>query len=147
ANLANKAANISLRKDNHRVHVTQSSQQFGTFGIRHNRTPFALELADRVIRIHCHHKTAAELLGRPQIADVTNMQHIKSPVGESDRLSCLPPSRSDLAQLFTIEDLLCDRLFCTQWDLIAGGACCKAFNNSTRDTVAVPLFITTIPPA
>ena len=78
---------------------------------------------------------------------MANMEQIKCAVGQGDRLSGLPPAGNTFTQLFASENLLWDVLFRSQWDLIAGGACSKASSNSGCETVAVPRFITTMPPA
>jgi len=78
-----------------------------------------------------------------QIADVPHVEQVKVTVGKRDPLAGSPPLVSALAKFAPAQDFV----FCAQWGRVAGGDCSMACNNSARETVAVPRFITTIPPA
>ena len=87
---------------------------------------------------------AAQLLGRVKVTDVTDMQEIEASIGERYFSFRAPPGVDLLAQLLSTENFSGWRV---QWDLVAGGDFSSALSNSCRETVAVPRFITTIPPA
>ena len=76
---------------------------------------------------------------------MADMQHIKAAIGQRDGIPGPPPVRDALAQLLAIYDFAFG--FCVQWDLVVGGACSNATMSSCAETVAVPRFITTMPPA
>ena len=72
------------------------------------------------------------------------VQQIETTVGENNLFPGAPPFVHLLAQFFPAERFVSQ---CVQWGLVMGGAWSKACNSSCRETVAVPRFITTIPPA
>src|SRR5438132_14079705 len=75
------------------------------------------------------------------------MQQIEAAIGQDKRFACGTPFGGTLPQLFAAEDFFSNDFLPAQCGLVAGGDCSMACNNSCRDTVAVPRFITTIPPA
>ena len=77
------------------------------------------------------------------MADVKN---VEAAVGERDLLAGLPPFFHAPLELITSEDFLVheDAPQCAR---TAGGYFSIASSNSFCDTVAVPLFMTTMPPA
>jgi hypothetical protein len=76
---------------------------------------------------------------------MANMQQIKTPIGQSYFFSSLAPTGHTLPQLLAGYDLFIVQ--CVQWFLNVGAFCSIACNNSSLETVAVPRFMTTIPPA
>jgi len=77
-----------------------------------------------------------------KIAHVSDMQKIEAAVGKRNLLSILPPGIRTALQLFASKNF---RVL--QWDLVWGGVSSIASASSCCETVAVPRFITTIPPA
>jgi len=78
---------------------------------------------------------------------VPDMQQIEAAIGQDKRFACGTPFGDALLQLFAVENFFRNTSLFAQCGLVVGGDCSMARNSSCRDTVAVPRFITTIPPA
>ena len=142
-NLADDGAHIELRKDHNSIDVGERSHDLGAFVGRHDRPPFAFESADGLIGIDSHDKLAAQRLRAAKVADMSDVQQIETAVGESNALASAAPFLRAAAQRFPAQDFV----LCVQWGRVAGGDCSSACNNSSRETVAVPRFMTTMPAA
>ena len=143
ANLGDDGSHIGFGENHHRVHVCERGNDLGAFRLGHNGPSLALELPHGLIRINCDHQPASESLGSAQISHVTYVQQIESAVSEDDRLAAVPPGLHVPAEFLPSHDFFA----CAQCGLVAGGAWSMACSNSSRETVAVPRFMTTTPPA
>ena len=144
SNFANQAAYVGLGENYHRVYSFKRGQNLRTLPLRHEGTSHAFQDPYAVIRIDSNYQFSTESFCGAQITHVPYVQEIEAPVGKRDLIASLPPAVNELAQ-FTASYDLTGRV--RQWDRVAGGAWSRACNNSARDTVAVPRFMTTIPPA
>ena len=72
-----------------------------------------------------------------------HVQQIEIAVGQRDTLARAPPLLHLPAEFVAVQNFV----VLAQWDLVEGEVCAIACSNSSRDTVAVPRFVTTIPPA
>lgn len=136
---ANQLAYIGLIKDEDRVHVLQRRQDLCALAFRDARTPVALESAHTGVRIHRDHNSSAELFCAAKVADMPDVQNVKATVGKGDCFAGRLPRAHTLAKLLQGNQLV---LRAGQ-----GQPSITARSNSSRVTVAVPRFITTIPPA
>ena len=136
---ADQLANVRRIEDEHRVNVLERRQNFCALAFRDARTPVALERARTGVRIHGNQQFPAEAFRGLQIPNVADVQDVKAAVGESDLFTGHSPRPHTLAKL----------LQSNQFVLRAGQGqpSITARSNSARVTVAVPRFITTIPPA
>jgi len=165
AEQANEFAHVERIEDGHGIHILESGQDFGALIGGDARTSFTLERAGAGIRIHAHHQLPAKLLRAAQIADVSYMQQIKTSIGKDDLFSGSAPLFYLLRQFILIEYLgnsgihfhlyrkrFGNRDYCNG-DKVLAIACVTtqlsitARSSSSRVTVAVPRFITTMPPA
>src|SRR5579859_4001024 len=111
--------------------------------LRHDRTPFALQPAHRFVGVDCYHQLPPERLRSAQIAHMPHVQQIEVAVGQRDTLARTPPILDPAAEFLATQGFV----VYVQCDRVAGGVCSMACSNSSRETVAVPRFITTRPPA
>lgn len=144
-NFMNEGTHVPLRKDDYSVYIGESGENFCTFFGRHYRAALALKCADGVIGVHGDNQAAAKILGGVQIADVANVQDVEAAIGERDALARRTPLGDTPPQLVSIKNLRVG--WFAQWFRTAGGASIMACSSSFRVTVAVPRFITTMPPA
>src|SRR6185369_15779443 len=93
-----------------------------------------------LIGIQRHDQLSAQLLRRVEISDVPDVQQIEATIREDDLLAIALPSLGAPTQLLARNDLVV--VFAHQ-----RSARSIASINSCAETVAVPRFITTIPPA
>jgi len=66
----------------HGVNVRQRCQQLRPLTLWNSRTVRALERARAGIRIHGDNELASKLLGRAQVANMANVQQVKTAVGQ-----------------------------------------------------------------
>lgn len=136
---ADQVANVGRIENEHSVNVRESRQNLCAFRFRDARTAVAFEAARTSVRIHGDYHFAAELLCTLQIPDMPDVQNIKATVGENDPFAGSLPREHTLAKLLQGNQLV---LRAGQ-----GQPSITARSNSARVTVAVPRFITTMPPA
>src|SRR5882724_357525 len=142
AQIADDRRHIFFREDHYRIHIVQCRKHFGALLLRRVRPSFTLQRPRGRIGVDCHHHFAAQLLRAPQITDVPHVQQIEYPVGQNDLLSLRAPALCQVSKLLPLHDLIAvSHLGCWKVDFL------MASNNSSCDTVAVPRFITTMPPA
>jgi hypothetical protein len=99
-----------------------------------NRPSSALEAADRGIAVECHYKDIAPLFRLFQIPNMAGMDQVKTSVGQNDRPPIFSFKGNDSLQLGQ----------CFEFVQFPETTACL----STRGVrVAVPFFMTTIPPA
>jgi hypothetical protein len=72
------------------------------------------------------------------------VQQIEGAIGEDDLFALSTPLGDPALEFVASENLLMSRIQC---DLVTGGPSASAFSISCRLAVAVPRFITTMPPA
>ena len=144
-NLADDGAHVVLAEDHHGVDVGKSSEDFRALFGGHQGTAFTFQRTHRFIRVQRNYQATTEFLGRVEITHVADVQQIEASVGEGNAVACRPPRFHLALQLVAPENLGFRR--CVQCGLVVGGAESMACSNSCRVTVAVPRFITTIPPA
>ena len=144
AQLSNQGANVFFAEDDDGVHVGEGGQDLGAFFGGHDGTSFAFERTNGVVGIDGNDEASAKIFGSVEITDMAYVQEIKTSIGECDPTACAAPFGDTLAKLIPTQNF-CVR--CGQWGLVAGGAFSIACNSSCCETVAVPRFITTRPPA
>ena len=145
ANFADEGAHIAFGEDYDGVDVGQGSENLGALFGRHQGATFTLQHADGLVRIDGHDQSAAEFLGRTQVAHMAHVQEIEATVREDDTIAGTTPLADPAAEALAIKNLGWVRS--VQWGLVTGGTCSMASSSSSRETVAVPRFITTMPPA
>src|SRR5260370_5337467 len=79
-----QCGDAGLIENDHVVDRGQRRQDLGTISFIVNRSSGALKLPHRLITIKPNHQPAAQFLGRLQIAHVTDMENIKTTIGEND---------------------------------------------------------------
>src|SRR3974390_3359579 len=134
---------VRLIENYYGVHVGQSGNDLGALGLRHHRTPLALQPPRAAVGVHRHHQLSAQRLGAAQIADVPHVQQVEAAVGQHDLLALSAPLCDPRCEFLACNDLVGG----LGHDLFAAANCSTAASNSVLDTVAVPSFITTMPPA
>ena len=75
---------------------------------------------------------------------MANVEQIETSVGQRDGLTVTAPFLDSMPQFVTAEEFVG---LSFQWSLVTGGECSIARSSSCCETVAVPRFMTTIPPA
>src|SRR6185437_2080887 len=139
ANKADEIANVGRVKYEYGIYVGKSSENFCAFILGNARPASAFEGAHTGIRVYSHHQIAPQLFGAAQITHVSNVQNIKTAVGEDDLFTNGPPLLHSLGKLLQVHQL------------VGSGrqsqSSMTARRSSARVTVAVPRFITTMPPA
>ncbi len=141
-NLADDGAHIGLGKNHYRIHIGQSGEYLGAFLGRHQGTARSLQSPRRIVGIDGHDQTPAQRLRRMQVADMAHVHKIECAVCQDDPLAGATPFGNALLQFCTAQDFVS-----AQWGLVTGTADSSTCSNSLCETVAVPRFITTIPPA
>src|SRR5262245_9051195 len=120
-----------LVEDDHVVDVGQGGQQLHTLDGRDEWSAGALETGYRGIGIHPDEQHVAQAPGGPKIADMADVEQVEASVGEDDSLAIRAEplgQRGGFARGH-------------------GALRARAWPSSAGDTVAVPRFITTMPPA
>src|SRR5690348_154969 len=138
---AQQRAHIRLVENHHVIHGLQRADKFRAIRLRHNWTPHSLQLPRARIGIDGHHENIAFVPRSLQITHMPCMQHIETPVREHDFLPLCFVLRDPANQLRARQNLR------TGVHEFALASLRTALSSSARDTVAVPRFITTIPPA
>src|SRR6185437_10143571 len=141
----NKRAYVRFGENYHGIHIRESSEEFGALFRGNEWAAFTFECADRFIRIDRHHEPASQRFGGTQVADVANVKKVETSIGEDDRIAGALPRPSLFQQCRAVEDF--GWRHGVQCSRITGVDCVTACSNSCCDTVAVPRFITTSPPA
>src|SRR5260370_6049535 len=138
-NLADQRTHIRLRKNYHRIHIAERCQKFSSLCFRSMRTAFALQSPRGRIGVQANNNSGAacQFLGGVQITHMTNVQQIEATVSEHNAIAGCAP----LGHLFL--ELLPAENFAVAHDSVFW----MASSSSCRETVAVPRFITTMPPA
>src|SRR5579859_802794 len=101
---------------------------------RKQRPPFTLQLSHRPVAVHSHHQDVALFFRPLKIANVSDVQQIKTTVGKNNPLPLTAQTRAQSRNFSARDHLVAHELR-------------MASSSSRRVTVAVPLFITTRPPA
>ena len=140
---ADKAADIRLLEDNDGIDVGQSRNDLGALFGWHERTSLTLELPDAGIGVHGHDQPSTQRFCAAKIAHVPNMQQVEATVGQHDLLALVLPLGDLGMQVETRKYLGC--VFAHV--LFVAAYWSMADISSWFDAVAVPRFITTIPPA
>src|SRR5579884_4026192 len=141
---ADQCPDIRFVKDDNRIHVGDRSKNFGSLLCRHSWTTGSFQRTYSRVTIHRHDNTSAQLLGCMKIPNVADVQYIKAPVRQNDFFAFSTPLAGTLPQPSPAENL-CIGLT-AQW-LTAAEDFSSACKSSCCVTVAVPRFITTMPPA
>lgn len=144
-NLVNESADIPLWEDDDCIDIGKSRENFGAFCSGHDGSTLAFERPYGVIGIYSDDQASTEILGGVQIANVAHVQDVKAAIRQGHSFACCAPLCNAAPQLIAVQNLRIGRRI--QWFRIAGGAFIIAWSSSFRVTVAVPRFITTIPPA
>lgn len=100
---ADQGAHIQLRKNYDGIHVGESGQDLCPLVIGRQGPTIALQSTDRGIGIDRNDKSAAQLLGGMQVANVTDVQEIESAVGQDDAVALSAPFRHLASQCFAVE--------------------------------------------
>ena len=75
---------------------------------------------------------------------MAHVEQIETSVGQRDGLAVTAPFLDSMPQFIAVEEFFG---MSVQWALVTGGDCSIARSSSCCETVAVPRFMTTIPPA
>jgi len=75
---------------------------------------------------------------------MAHMEQIETSVGQCDGLAVTAPLLDSMPQFIAAQYFVA---MSVQWALVTGGECSIACSSSCCETVAVPRFMTTIPPA
>ncbi len=103
--LANNGTHVFFWEDDDGVHIRERRQNFRAFFGWHNGPPFTLQRAHGSIRVHRNNQLAAEFPGRMQVADMTDVQHVETPVGQRDAIAAAPPIRHALTKFVARNNL------------------------------------------
>src|SRR5260370_11424831 len=138
-NLADQRTHIRLRKNHHRIHIAERCQYFGALCLGSVRTAFALQSPRGCIGVQANNDfcAACQFLGGAQITHMTYVQQIEATVGEHNAIAGCAPFRHLFLELLPAAN------FAVAHDSVFW----MASSSSCRETVAVPRFITTMPPA
>ena len=129
------------REDHHEVDRLQRRQQLGPLGGGDHGPAWAFQARDRGIVVDPHHQGVPLGAGVAEIAQVPHVEQIEMAVGEGDLLPRGLERPDALAQLGDGQD---------QPHRISSsgrGSLSTARRSSSGEQVAVPIFITTTPPA
>src|SRR5579884_1811587 len=141
---SDQRADIGFIENDDRINIRQRRKDFCSLLCRHDRTPGPLQRTHARIAIHCHNHAAPQSFGRMEIPHVPDMQQVKTSVRQNDFFAGAPPLRHTLPQPWAAENL---GIGIISQCVTAGEDFSSACKSSCWVTVAVPLFITTIPPA
>ena len=114
------------------VHAPQRVHQFGALGLADDRPIGALELPHRRVVVDRDDEHVGFLRGALQVPEMPDVQQVEHAVGQRDRLARGPVLRDAREQDVERDDHRSPS---------------RAARSSSRDAVAVPRFITTMPPA
>ena len=76
---------------------------------------------------------------------MANVKQVEASIGQNNAVSSLTPLSYVTAEFVQAQNFVLR--MSAQWDLVAGADCSTARSSSCRETVAVPRFMTTMPPA
>jgi len=141
---ADYCADIFFREDHDGIDVRQRSEDLGALVGWHRWPSLSLQSTHRGIGIDRDDELASEFASGVKIADVANVQYIEAAVGERYAIASGTPGRCEVLEFFARNDFW---MTCTQCSRAAAGVLSSASSNSCWLTVAVPRFITTMPPA
>ena len=102
---ANDGAHVRFWKDYDGVHIGQRRQNFRAFFRWHYGPPFTLQCARGSIAVDRDNHLTAELPGRMQVADMADVQHVETPVGQRDPIAGAPPFRHTFPQFVARNNL------------------------------------------
>src|SRR5579864_407172 len=141
---ADQRPDIRFIKNDYCIHVGERGKNFGSLLRRHNRTAGSFQRTYTRVTIHCHDNTSPQSLSCMKIPNVADVQHIEAPVRQNDLFAFSTPLAGTLPQPGPAENLRTG--LTAQW-LTAAEDFPSACKSSCCVTVAVPRFITTMPPA
>lgn len=104
--LANQCAHIGFLENYDCVYVRESCNNLGAFNGRHQRTAFALQLANGFVGIHRDNQLAPERFRSLQVTHMSDMQQIETTIGQNDLLTIATPLVDALPQLFARKNFL-----------------------------------------
>ena len=79
-----------------------------------------------------------------KISHMTDVEQIETSIGQRNGFTVPAPFLDAMPQFVPAVEFFG---LSVQWDLVIGGECSIACSSSCCETVAVPRFMTTIPPA
>lgn len=121
-------------KNHNVVHALDCRHQLrARFGGK-QRPAFAFQVSNGPVTVYSHHEHIALLLRSLEIANVPNVEQVKTSVGKNDALPFPAPTLAPAGKFGACNQLIAHALR-------------MASSSSCRVTVAVPRFITTKPPA
>src|SRR5579864_1853764 len=116
------------------VHAFQRRDEFRPRLSRKQGPSIALQLPHGSVAVHSHHQDVSLFFRALEVANVPDMKQVKTPVGKNNPSSLAAQTAAQ------------GRYF-SAWDHFSAHELRMASSSSRRVTVAVPLFITTRPPA
>lgn len=152
-----QALHIQFLKNHHAVHGGERGDEFGASAFVQDWPAGPLQLPRARIRIDGNNQDVAFAPRGFQIADVSHMQEIENAVGEDDGLAVGAGAVNHSAEHIRRHDFVAG-IHREGWPARAAACAAaagvspvisprRAPSNSACVTVAVPRFITTIPPA
>jgi hypothetical protein len=139
--VAQKSANVRLVENHDVIHGGESGDKFGARLRGKNRAAGAFESADARVGIYRDDEEIAFTARALKIADMSRVQNIETAVREHDLFSAGAMLTEARLQLGARKN------FGTRVHAPAVASPRIADSSSARVTVAVPRFITTMPPA
>src|ERR1700722_8533808 len=127
------------------IHRPQRRNQVGTRSFVQDRPPRSLQPAHARIIIHCHYQYVPLAPCAFQITNVSHVQRVKASVRKHNALSVALPLRNRFLQFLARHNF--GRRAGHFYASAPEASARITASNSSRDTVAVPRFITTSPPA
>ncbi len=85
--LRNDVQWVIFIEDDDAIHKAEAGENLDPLLHRHDRSPFSLDRLHGPIAVHGYHEIIAELSRRPEVADMSGVKNIETPIGEND----LPP--------------------------------------------------------
>jgi len=125
---------VRLIKNSDKVHAGERGENISPLLLGKDGSSFAFELPDGRVAVEGHDQDVALFFGSLQIPDMAGMDQVEAAVGQDDDLAYFPFPVNDCSQLG-------ERLEFLQFSAM------MACLSSSGVTVAVPFFMTTMPPA
>jgi len=146
AQVFEKAFHVWLIENYDVIHGGESGDEFGASLLGQDGSAGALEIANAGVGIYRDNEDVSFALGAFEIAGVANVKNVKAAVSKDDAAAAALFVLKARAKRFVAEN------FCACVDQSFAfvppvASLRKTSRSSARETVAVPRFMTTIPPA
>ena len=136
-------AHMLASEDHDEINGSQAGDQLRSLGLGKEGAARALEPADGGVRVDPHDEEISLAAGVLQVAEVPDVEQVEGAIGEHDGSSFPPHLVDPPLGLLEIDHSPAGALH--GW--FSSGCVSTARRSSSRETVAVPCFMTTMPPA